>query len=1342
MSDHAAHITRLCLAALLSCGLYTAHAQDIDLRTVEENGDRIVVELTADWPLSMSTVVDSAGISSLTPEAAQALSFGVPITSGTYELDAFEKPRLSVLESSYDQIDLAGADSAVVAELAGPVAFLDYLGYYRGRPTVNLVVRLLSYDGGAVRRYNRIRVALHKPTRGVGKAVARTEAAAENGHLEVTESVLSSGVIYKFPITAEGVYRIDRSFIANLPGLNMSPDDVDPANVRIFGNGGSPVPALNSAPRPVDLVENAVQRIGGGDGAFNEGDAVIFYGKGPKGWVHDGESWKHYVHPYSNENFYFLKIDDAEGASVGSGSYPGYGDAEVVDQVTGRFFRDFDEFIWSKENGTGHTWVSTTIRPGGSRQLIENAQLPGFAGGTVNYEVRVAIRSNPVATVLFESGGTQIGQERATRVVAGGAEHPAAIPSTTTFSQQLSSGSPANLSMRFSSGASGSPEAAADWVRVLYPQTLSASGDSLRFATPAGVTGRLQMTLSGFSAEPHVWDVTDHSAIRRLGVQRDGDAYRIQLEVYDPLQPREILAFLPQNAHRLVPASAQRVENQNLHGIASYPDFVIVTPDDFRSVADDFAQYRREDGLEVLVANVNAIYNEFSGGLQDVRGIRDYLRFLYDRAPVDGRRLKYALLFGDGHFNYRNLGSEVQQPELANWIPPYETEDSFDPRTSYTSDDYFALLDADEGRWPWPGSSFGVGTEKVDIGVGRFPAQTAEEAAAIVAKIKHYEDPETYGPWRTRYLFVADDGYNEIRPVLEPRPDLHTQNSDVVAELMDVEAPAFNIRKVYGISYTREPLPSGWRIPGAERDIQAALNDGVLVMNYSGHGGEVSLAQEELLTKEDALAMRNFDKLPIFVTATCSFGWWDLGKDQSAAESLLLNPQGGAIALMTTVRLVYTDASLNTLNVGLNRALTTAMFKTDDQGLPRRLGDALVEAKNTYAGLQGNNRKFNLLGDPTMRIGMPSREAAVEKVNDQPIEEQPRLRALEEVTVEGFVRGTGGDVDAGFNGQAYVTVFDAEREVKLPYQYAMPRDYYVVREDLIWRGTVPVNSGRFEATFVVPKDISYSDEPGRISVYAHNGDAQALGFTENTIVGGTAANPPDDHVGPDITLFLNDTTFVSGGMTPRDPRLIVKLRDDSGINTVGAGVGHEMLLVVDGDEQNAVDISSSFESDPDSYRSGQVTYSFDEYPVELADGPHTLSVRAWDVVNNSNTSALDFYVSSAEDLVLQNVYNYPNPTSGHTRFLFEHNQPTGTAAEIQVRIYTLAGRPIRTIDTEEALPSGILTAGPVQIPWDGRDEDLNLLASGIYLYKVRVAVESMDGERHVSERIEKLAIIR
>jgi len=350
------------------------------------------------------------------------------------------------------------------------------------------------------------------------------------------------------------------------------------------------------------------------------------------------------------------------------------------------------------------------------------------------------------------------------------------------------------------------------------------------------------------------------------------------------------------------------------------------------------------------------------------------------------------------------------------------------------------------------------------------------------------------------------------------------------------------------------------------------------------------------------------------------------------------------------------------------------------------------------------------------------------------------LSALEEAEVTGEVLGFDGLRDTGYNGEVEVTVFDAERTVLLPEEPVSFTDgFFTVRSDLIYRGRATVRDGVWSTRFVVPRDISYSNEPGRISVYVTDADApDGFGFTEDFIIGGTAADPIQDSEGPQVELFMNDTTFVPGGLVGTTPVFIAKLFDQNGINTVGAGVGHELLLTIDGEEQEAIDVGRFYQGDLDSFQRGT-----DEFELpEQTPGPHTLTLRAWDVANNSSSARLDYYVEPDGELVLRNVYNYPNPTTGPTRFIFEHNQPPGTIARIQLRIYTLSGRPVRTLDAEETLPAGAFTGSSVQIPWDGRDEDFDRLATGIYLYKVRVEIERPDGETQVSERIERLAVIR
>ena len=1327
----------LSCAFLLTIGGTTSLAQESSVRIISQDQKGVTIEVTFDWHISLAAAQDSARTTSLTPFLVNVVQGGLQEESELIYLPERELPRLSILESDYDEIvfNEDPLHQELASYLSTPAAGLYGLGVYRKQPVVSLALRSVEYDRSRslLRRYRRIRAQVTY-TQGFGE----TTLASVNQvtpHASVDQSVLADGSIVKIPISREGVYRIDRAFLND---AGLTPDSIDPDQIQVLGNGGAPLPALNSAVRPVDLIENPVFAVGGGDGSFGDNDAILFYAHPPSGWRYneDEGNWEHYVNAFSNENYYFLKIGTQEGQRVSNPNFANFANPQTFSQVTGRLFVDFDQFNWSKQNGSGLTWVSNPIDPTGRLDILRDTIPPGFQGGEVTYRARVAINSNPSSPALFSSSQAQLGQAR-TGSVQQGEEEPSALVTEVVFTDDVAESGRMDLFMTVQQQAN-TPQAALDWVRVTYNQVLSARNGFLRFATPVDVTGELAFLLVGFDAEPQVWDVTSPGEIQRLGVRPGGGGYEVQLEVASG--PREIVAFVEGAALSLDGTTATQVPNQNLHGIQEFPDFAIVTPALFLPYAEELAAIRRAEGLTVVVTQIEHIYNEFSGGLVDMRAVRDYFRFLYDRAPSDDLRLKYALFYGDGHYNYRDLGTD--NSDFENWIPPYATIDSFTPDETFTSDDYYGLLDGDEGEWIYTGfiepnpvvPPRDENVDRLDIGIGRFTVQTEEEARTVLEKLKHYENPETFGSWRTRYTFIADDGPTGLSGTVNDA-DLHLQNADVVAELVKDQFGQMNIKKIYASSFQRE-FRNGFKIPGAREEIINSLEEGSLLVNYSGHGGEEGLAQEGIFTAEDAKSLENFDRLAIFVTATCSFGWWDLATYQSGAEELLLNPNGGAVALLTTVRLVYTSPSLNSLNVGLNRQLARDMFSFDEDGEMRRLGDILRLTKNTRVGIQGNNRKFNLLGDPTMRVGLPgdARLAEVESINGVDLSQnQGQLRALDRATISGSIRNKDGTIDDTYNGSVELTIFDAERQIPIENRVNMVTPYYTVREDLIWRGQVQASQGQFSATFVVPKDISYSNLAGRLSVYASSATGHVFGYNENFIVGGTSDSPPDDSQGPEIALFLNDTTFVSGGLTPPDPRLIVKLFDVSGVNTVGAGVGHEMLLTLNDDAENAFDISNGFRSEANSFQRGTVEWDL----AELQPGANALTLRVWDVLNNSTTASLDFFVAEGEDLVLRNVYNYPNPTTGETRFVFEHNQPAGTSASIQVRIYTIAGRLIREIEVDDILPGGV-----IQLPWDGRDEDTDALATGVYLYKLRVEVEQPDGERQVSEKLEKLAIIR
>jgi len=1294
----------------------------------DRTADGVVVTFSFDWKTSLSTFVDSSGLDVWSHDALSAVSGGLLTASHPLELPTKSFPVLQLVSREYDEQTVPLNIDDQDPWIDQSAVWASGLGTSRKRHLVNIVTmpHRLNPESGRVERLRKLVVAVS-----FTNDAAPIRPLAQRAGKRVTDSALADGSLFRISIREDGVYRVTRTLLST---LGVNPDTVDPNQVQLFANGGRPLPALVGAERIDDLREVPAQRTGGGDGRFDTGDEILFYASGPSGWTWNGSTFEHFVHPFSNDNAVILKIGAASGAALPTLADGSTATAPVHATTRGRHVVDLEEIVWSREHGSGHDWVSNRIRPGSDRTIFSGLELPGLLAGTVTYEARVAIASNPRATVAMLSDGNVLGQRTASTIIINDPEYAAAAPSVFSFVQQVAEGQPINLSMRLLNQAND-PQAALDWVRMEYEQALRATDGFLRFTSRPGQGSAQRFQMDGFSSTPRVWDVTNGLLHQAYFVEGAGGTHIAHVPLQgDGNQPRDLIAFTAESIQDVPADQVRSISNQNLHGISTWPDLVIVTAEPFLTAAERLADHRRSQGLEVTVATQDQVFNEFSGSVPDVRAIRDYMAFLYGRTNEPDLIPRYLLLFGDGHYDYRGL-SGLQNPQ-SNHIFPFETEESLRTVASYTSDDYFGLLDPDEGEWVFE-TIYTESEERLDLGIGRLPAQTASEAGALVDKLIRYDDPATFGTWRSTYTAIADDGPTGLSNQDDDK-DLHLTNIDqVVQYIADEVYPAINMKKIYGETYERVFL-NGYRLPEARRDILDAIERGTLVVNYSGHGGPDGLAQEAIFTREDAASLTNGDLLPVMITATCSFGWWDLEEEQSGAEVMLLNPAGGAIALLTSVRLAYTSPGQTTLNAGLNRALNREMFQRDD-GLPRRLGDILRVTKNTNVGLEGNSRKFNLLGDPSMRLGLPAGQAVVESLSGVDLTAGTgQLKALDKVSISGSILDENGQIDAGFDGLVNVSVFDAERRIPIKERRWHIEPYFREREDLLWRGDVRAQAGRYEAEFVVPKDISYTDLPGRIAVYAQDQSEQALGYSENFLVGGTSDAPPDDAAGPDIDLFIGDSTFVSGGTVDAEPELIVSLYDESGINTVGTGVGHEILLAIDGNEEEAVDIGSAFVAEPDSYQEGEIRWRLQD----LEPGPHSVSVRAWDVLNNSNTAEISFSVANNEVLDVFNVYNYPNPMNRETRFIFEHNQPAGTPAEVQIRIFTLSGRPIRTIHSDEALPEGVLGSGPLVVHWDGKDDDLDRPATGIYLYRIRVAIDHAGGERQVSEHVEKLAIIR
>jgi hypothetical protein len=634
-------------------------------------------------------------------------------------------------------------------------------------------------------------------------------------------------------------------------------------------------------------------------------------------------------------------------------------------------------------------------------------------------------------------------------------------------------------------------------------------------------------------------------------------------------------------------------------------------------------------------------------------------------------------LFGDGSY-------KIKSEELpdGNFVPSYHSLNSLSPVNSYVSDDYFCLLDDGEDM------IFGL----LDLGVGRLPVSSPDQADAMVNKIISYENPDKHGDWRNTICFIGDDeDYN-----------LHFNQANQLATYVESNYPSFNVSKIYLDAYKQISTPVGPRYPDVNKAITQQVSGGALIVNYTGHGGTNGLAHEKILEVSDINSWRNAGKLPLFLTATCEFSRFDMPEIVSAGEEVLLNPVGGGIALLTTTRLVYAGP-----NHALNERFYEIVFEKDGNSLNYCLGDIMKYTKNkTGAGI--NKRNFSLLGDPALRLSYPFHSIVTDSVNNKPVSEvADTLQALRRIEIAGYVADHQGQFLDSFNGVIYPVIFDKATVQTTLANDGGPQQVFNVRNNIIYKGKASVIDGRFNFTFFVPKDISYAIGQGKISYYAADSAIDASGSLMNIKVGGSFPDAPFDNEGPEIEVFMNNEHFRTGGITDENPVLYVKMRDEFGINTTGNGIGHDIIGTFNNDSRNSVVLNEYYLSSLNTYQSGTVVYPL----FSLPEGPHHIKIKAWDIFNNSSEAETEFIVVKSGDLLIEKLLNYPNPFSTSTYFSFEHNMG-GTDLDIRIDIFTTQGELVKTLRAKE-FASGFRTQ-PVE--WEASAQGLQ----GIYIYKLQV----------------------
>ncbi len=1111
-------------------------------------------------------------------------------------------------------------------------------------------------------------------------------------------SVLSAGESYRLSVTAPGIYKID---LALLSSMGVPTGNLSSSSIRLFGNGGGMLPESNNGPYTDDLTENAIRIVDGGDGVINGSDYILFYAQGPDQWINDpaNQRFSHRKNLFSDKAYYYLTIG-SNGRRVATAA-PGGSFSSTITSFSERYFHELDSvnFLSSGKEWYGEEFSNA---PGHTPNRSFDIPVTGLINGsTLSVQLNTVARSVGVPSRFdIQLNGQPAGQ-LPVNGVSGGTYDLFAQQGSITVNGIAGSGNP-NLTINYIPG-SFNAQGWLNWFELFGRRALNMSGaDQLLFRdwSSVGNAGG-QFIVAGATANTQVWDVTDPLNPVQVSGAFANNEYRF---IADVSRLREYIAF--NNSGYLIPAAAGKVAVQDLHN--SIPaDLLIITTDVLKAQAERLANFHRQrDGLRVWVVTTAQIFHEFASGIPDPTALRNWVKMYYDRyhtVPADKPR--YLLLFGDASFDYRD-----RLKNNTNQVPAYENNFSADPLSTYASDDFFGFLDDQEDI------NSGLIVNDLDIGIGRVPAGDEQAAKNFVDKVLKYYSAAAMGPWRNNITFVADD----------EDQNLHLQDAELISAGAAATDPVLNQEKIYLDAYQQESGSGGSRYPKVNQAISNGILTGTLIWNFNGHGGANRLAEETVLDQESVSSWKNSGRLPLFITATCDFAPYDNPLVRSIGEDLLLRSGTGAIALMTTTRVVFAFS-----NRIMNNNYLRSALQPDANGKYKSLGDAVRDAKNiTYQGSGdvSNNRKFTLLGDPAMTLAFPSLQVRTTKINGIAAGLPDTIRAAEKIVIEGEVTDRQGNLLTGYNGNIYPAVFDKPQQVTtLANDPGSQVTQFSLQQNLLFRGKASVVNGRYSFTFTVPRDINYQYGNGRLSLYAEDGTLDGSGFYTGFVVGGTGTGATNDNAGPHIKAWLNDEKFVNGGIVDPNPVLLVRLADSSGINTTGTGIGHDLVATLDNDPKQYFILNDFYEADLNSYQQGLVRFQL----PELTPGLHSLKIKAWDVLNNSGEISIDFMVAADEKLVIAHVLNYPNPFTTHTNFWFEHNKP-GQDLRVEVQVFAVSGKLIKSIRETINTPGNRSDT----VEWNGRDEYGNKPGRGVYIY--RISIRSADGQK--AEKTEKLVI--
>jgi hypothetical protein len=1116
----------------------------------------------------------------------------------------------------------------------------------------------------------------------------------------LSKSVLHSGDWYRFYVERSGVYKISKDFLQQL-GFNVN---VDPRTIKIYGNGGRMLPLLNSVDYPLDLAENAIQFIGENDGTFNNEDYILFYAEGVDNWNAESET---HLNLYDSKSYYYVSSSADFGKRMQIMSQPSGATALTIATFDDYQFHEVDLVNVVR---TGRRWFGESFAIDNDQEfkfdfpnIVPNSSigLTVVAGSAAFTSTSLKVKANnqEVGTIPF----FQIYSNSSTELDIN------SLPANATFPAASS----ATIQLTYNNNGVPSSKGYLDYIVVKAKRNLQGYGKQFRFQYNAAVSvlGIGEYQINNAQSINQVWDVTDlYNCTRLTNASQNSFVFKANLG-----ELRKYIAVDPSDYYTPLKESRPKVVNQDLKGTVFMNnqgqfqdlDYLIITPSSFYNQAEKLASFHRNySKLNVKVLTLESIYQEFSSGKQDISAIRNLVKYVYENASSVDKRIKYLNLFGDASFDFKN-----RIPNNTNIVPIYHALDGTTAgEISFASDDFFGCMDPNEGN----ATGYFSG---IDIAVGRMLVSTTQQADEMVNKVLEYHDAKSFGNWRNNVVFISDDSDISFDASLQFR-----QNR--LADKVGVEKPFLNVGKILLDSYVQETSSGGNRYPKAREDLFNAFDKGALVFNYLGHGGEDGLTGERLWEKLDGQNLSNRYKYPLFITITCDFSRFDNPYRPTAGEYTYWNPKGGAISMITTIRSIGQGAA-----EFFNDRLAQYLFSYGSNTY-YSIAESLRLAKNSNPNSATNVVFY--IGDPAIMLAIPKPKIRLTKVNDVPVSGSiDDFKSLAYVKLSGEITDENNTLNTTYNGELALAIFDKTiSKSTFNNDGNSPPMNFNVSGQTIFRGNASVANGQFEFGFVVPRDIKIPLGNGKVSFYAKN-ESNAndnAGYDTSIKIGGVNTNAAVDNLGPQAKLYMNDQTFISGGITNESPLFLAYLEDENGINTA-SGIGHDIVAILDGNENAPYILNDYYETELNNFKKGILRFPL----KDLAKGLHTITFKAWDVYNNPIVAEIQFLVVGDETLTLTNVLNYPNPFVNYTQFWFTHNRPF-EPLEVQVQVMTITGKVVWT-KNQVVTTEGFLSR---EISWDGKDDFGDKIGKGVYVYKL--TVKSILTNKK-SEKFEKLVIL-